>query len=35
MLERSDQTIGISARQDGITRVLGVRWAEQQEATNA
>ncbi|MEB3188674.1 MAG: chromosome segregation protein SMC [bacterium] len=35
MLERSDQTIGISARQDGITRVLGVRWAEQQEAANA
>lgn len=27
MLERSDQTIGISARQDGVTRVLGVKWA--------
>lgn len=27
MLERSDQTIGISARADGITRVLGVKWA--------
>ena len=26
MLERSDQTIGISARSDGITRVLGVKW---------
>lgn len=26
MLERSDQTIGISARNDGITRVLGVKW---------
>lgn len=27
MLERSDQTIGISARTDGVTRVLGVKWA--------
>ena len=27
MLERSDQTIGISARTDGATRVLGVKWA--------
>lgn len=27
MLERSDQTIGISSRADGITRVLGVKWA--------
>ncbi|MNK70514.1 Chromosome partition protein Smc [compost metagenome] len=26
MLERSDQTIGISARTDGATRVLGVKW---------
>jgi chromosome segregation protein len=25
MLERSDQTIGISARTDGATRVLGVK----------
>lgn len=27
MLERSDQTIGISARTDGVTRVLGVKWS--------
>ncbi|HEY9900580.1 MAG TPA: chromosome segregation protein SMC [Pantanalinema sp.] len=27
MLERSDQTIGISARTDGATRVLGVKWS--------
>lgn len=40
MLERSDQTIGISARTDGATRVLGVKWggskgAQAQEASGA